>query len=61
MPSIGPDCHELRVNDASKAWHIVHCIKPDAIVIVDVFEKKTQTTPKTIVENCKRRMRLYES
>lgn len=61
MPSIGPGCHELRVNDASKTWRIVYCVKPDAIFILDVFEKKTQATPKTIVENCKRRMRLCES
>jgi phage-related protein len=61
MPSIGSECHELRVNDANKTWRIVYSIKPDAIVILDVFEKKTQATPKIVIENCKRRMRLYES
>jgi phage-related protein len=61
MPSIGSSCHELRVNDPSRTWRIAYCIKPDAEVILDVFEKKTQATPKRIVENCKRRMRLYES
>jgi len=61
MRSIGSGCHELRVNDANKTWRIIYCIKPDAIVILDVFEKKTQATPKIVIENCKRRMRLYES
>ena len=61
MPSIGSGCHELRVNDANKTWRIIYCIKPDAIVILDVFEKRTQATPKIVIENCKRRMRLYES
>jgi phage-related protein len=61
MPSIGSRCHELRVNDETRTWRIVYRIDTDAIVILDVFEKKSQTTPKEVLDNCKRRIRLYES
>jgi phage-related protein len=61
MPSIGVRCHELRIDDGNKTWRIVYRIDTDAIVILDVFEKKTQKTPKNVIENCKRRIRLYES
>ena len=46
MPNIGPRCHELRINDEKKRWRIVYRIDDDAIVVLDVFEKKTQKTPR---------------
>jgi phage-related protein len=61
MPSIGPGCHELRINDARAVWRIVYRIDPDAIVILEVFSKKTRTTPKTVIEACKRRLKEYEN
>jgi len=61
MPSIGMRCHELRVDDQNKTWRIVYRIESDAIVILEVFEKKTQKTPNDVIENCKHRIRLYES
>jgi len=61
MPLIGSRCHELRITDENKTWRIVYRIDDDAIVILDVFDKKTQKTPKEVVDNCKRRIRHYES
>ena len=60
MPSIGPRCHELRVNDAGGTWRIVYGIEPDAIVILEVFSKRTGATPRTVIEACKQRLREYE-
>jgi phage-related protein len=48
MPSIGPCCHELRVNDSSGTWRVLYRIDNDAIVILEVFAKKTGTTPKDV-------------
>ena len=31
MPSIGPRCHELRVNDENATWRLIYRIDPDAI------------------------------
>ena len=60
MPNIGKRCHELRVPDRDKTWRIVYRTDPDAVVIAEVFEKKTRTTPKRIIESAQRRLRLYD-
>ena len=61
MPSIGTRCHELRIDDENTTWRIVYRVDSDAIIILEVFEKKTPKTPKEVIENCKRRIRLYQS
>lgn len=61
MPDIGSRCHELRINDENKAWRIIYRIDHDAIVIVDLFEKKTQKTPRQVIANCRRRLRVYDA
>jgi phage-related protein len=60
LQSIGSKCHELRVLDRDNAWRIVYRIDSDAIVIVDVFSKKTRQTPPQVVERCKARLRQYD-
>jgi len=59
MTSIGARCNELRIVDEQATWRIVYRIDADAIVIADVFSKKTQTTPKSVIDACKRRLREY--
>lgn len=61
MPSIGRRCHELRIVDESVIWRIVYRVDADAILILDVFQKKTQQTPKQIIDVCKRRIKEYDS
>lgn len=60
MPAIGQRCHELRVNDEDSTWRIVFRVDTDAVLILDVFSKKTQGTPKRVIETCKRRMNRYD-
>ena len=36
-------------------------IDEDAIVILDVFQKKTAETPKRVIDACKRRITDYDS
>ena len=61
MPSIGRRCHELRITDENKTWRIAYRTDPDAIVILAVFEKKTNKTPKLVIENCRSRLRNYDN
>jgi phage-related protein len=61
MPAIGPRCHELRVVDERASWRIVYRIDANAIVIADVFRKTTQATPKRVIDDCQRRLRLYDA
>jgi phage-related protein len=60
MPSIGPLCHELRINDTTGTWRIIYRIDSDAIVIAEVFEKKTPQTPRGVIELCQQRLRRYD-
>jgi len=59
MPSVGPGCHELRINDRNVSWRIVHLVAADAVVILGVFEKKTAKTPRPVIEACRNRLRRY--
>ncbi len=61
MPTIGKRCHELRIHDANATWRIVYRTDPDAIVVLEVFEKKTRPTPKQVIDNCKQRIRKYDN
>jgi len=60
LPSVGARCYELRVNDGNKTWRVVYHIAEDAIVVLDVFAKKSRETPKRVIDRCKRRLRRHE-
>lgn len=61
MPSIGKRCHELRINDETSTWRIVYRVDDDAIVIAEVFSKKTSATPKAVMDAARRRLREYDA
>jgi phage-related protein len=61
LPSIGTRCHELRINDKDLTWRIIYRIYTDAILILNVFEKKTKKTPKSIIDVCKQRIERYDT
>jgi phage-related protein len=62
MPSIGARVHELRIQDPSSGstWRIVYRTDPREIVVIDVFAKKTQATPRPVIERCKQRLRAWD-
>lgn len=60
MPSIGAGCHELHVRDDGRQWRLIYRIDTDAILVVDLFHKTTQRTPKQAIERCRRRLRAYD-
>jgi phage-related protein len=61
MPAIGRRCHELRVVHEKATWRIVYRSNPDAVVIAEVFNKKTARTPKAVIETGRRRLRDYDN
>ena len=61
MPAIGTRCHELRINDEAKTWRIVYQVHKDAVLILEIFEKKTGKTPKSVIDVCKQRIKFYEA
>ena len=62
MPSIGQGCHELRITDVEQRieWRVAYCVGKLAIGILDVFEKKTKTTPRNTITNCRRRFAAFK-
>ncbi len=60
MPSVGRRCHELRIQDEDCTWRGIYRTDPDAILILDVFAKKTPRTPPAVIEACRRRLKHYD-
>ena len=60
MPGLGARCHELRIVDATVTWRIVYRVDADAIVIMEVFGKKSRTTPQSVIQNCRKRLKDYD-
>lgn len=61
MPSIGRRCHELRIADEDAAWRIVYHVDDEAVVVLEVFSKKTRNTPKRVLDTCRTRLASYEA
>lgn len=61
MPTIGARCAELRIVDANATWRIIYRVDADAVLIAEVFAKKTQATPKSVIDVCKKRLRDYDA
>jgi len=59
LPIVGLRCHELRISDGRVEWRIVYRIERDAIVLLEVFSKKTDALPARVIENCRRRLLSY--
>lgn len=60
MPIVGRRCLELRVPDAGVTWRIICRLDADVVVVADVFQKTTPTTHKRVIDDCKRRLRMYD-
>jgi phage-related protein len=59
MPEVGVRCHELRILDRDCTWRVMYRTEPDAIVVLEVFKKKSEQTPKAIMQICRARLRNY--
>ena len=60
MSAVGRRCLELRVRDRNRNWRILLRVDEDAVVIAEVFEKKTRTTPAKVLEASKDCLRRYD-
>lgn len=59
MRDVGAACHELRVDDGNSTFRILYHIAAEAVVILEVFQKKSRTTPKQVIDVAKKRLRAY--
>jgi phage-related protein len=60
LPSVGPRCGALRVRDAERNWRIVYRIDSDAVLVLEVYPKKTRKIPDEVMERCRARMKQYD-
>lgn len=61
LPAIGARYHELRIIDEHSTWRLVYRLDEDAVVVLEVFRKKTRATPHKVIETCRRRLREYDT
>ena len=61
LPDVGPRCGALRVRDANHNWRIMYRIDADAVLVLDVYPKKTRKIPDEVIERCKQRLKQYDA
>lgn len=61
MQTVGPACYELRIVDGTKNWRIIYHLSGDAVILLGVFAKKSNRTPKRTIQACRRRLADYLS
>jgi phage-related protein len=61
LPDVGPRCGALRVRDAEHNWRIMYRIDSDAVLVVEVYPKKTRKIPDEVIERCKKRLKQYDA
>jgi phage-related protein len=60
LPIVGPRCGALRVRDRGHNWRIMYRVDSDAVLVLEVYAKKTRRIPQEIIDRCKRRLRDYD-
>ncbi len=60
MPAVGDRCHELRIVDKGATWRLIYRVDPDAVVVLDVFSKKSRATPKSVIGRSRKRLKEYD-
>jgi phage-related protein len=61
MPDVGPRCGALRVRDAEHNWRIMYRIDPDAVLVLEVYSKKTRKIPDEVIARCQQRVKQYDA
>jgi len=61
MPTVGKRCHELQITNRNARWRMIYRIDEDTVVVLEVFAKKTAKTPQRIIEQCRNRLKEYDS
>jgi phage-related protein len=61
LPDVGSRCGALRVRDAEHNWRIMYRIDSDAVLVLDVYSKKTRKIPDEVIERCQQRLKRYDA
>lgn len=61
LPDVGPRCGALRVRDAEHNWRIMYRIDADAVLVLEVYAKRTRKIPGEVMQRCKQRLKQYDA
>ncbi len=61
LPHVGPRCGALRVRDAEHNWRIMYRVDTDAVLVLEVYAKKTQRLPAEVIDRCQQRLKHYDA
>jgi phage-related protein len=61
LSNVGSRCGALRVRDAEHNWRIMFRADSDAILILEVYSKKTRKIPDEVANRCKDRLKRYDA
>jgi phage-related protein len=60
LTDVGKRCGVLRVRDAGHNWRIMYRLDADAVLILEVYSKKTRKIPDEVIERCQERLKRYD-
>jgi phage-related protein len=60
LPNVGSRCGALRVRDAEHNWRIMYRSDSDAVLILEVYSKKTRKIPDEVIKRCRDRSKRYD-
>ena len=60
LPTVGPRCGALRIRDDKHSWRIMYRLDAEAVLILEVYAKKTPKIPDEVIARCKRRLKVYD-
>src|SRR5437762_8921960 len=49
LPMVGPRCGAIRVRDGEHNWRIMYRVDPDAVLVLEVYAKKTRKIPQQVI------------
>src|SRR5882757_8041628 len=61
LANVGPRCGALRVRDSERNWRIMYRIDTDAVLVLEVYPKKTRRIPDEVIDRCRERIKRYEA
>jgi len=61
LPNVGARCGALRVRDAGHNWRIMIRADADAILVLEVYSKKTRKIPDEVIWRCQDRLKRYDA
>ena len=61
LRDVGSRCGALRIRDGEHNWRIMYRIDADAVLVLDVYPKKTRKIPDEVMNRCKQRLKQYDA